>query len=82
MKSIAINLKLAENVKQFVNVVNKYDYDMDLRSGRTSSTQNRFWAYSALTSACRSCWKSSPTAAKIFCRILLRLSPEAKKFAE
>ena len=34
MKSIAINLKLAENVKQFVNVVNKYDYDMDLRSGR------------------------------------------------
>ena len=34
MKSIALNLKLAENVKQFVNVVNKYDYDMDLRSGR------------------------------------------------
>lgn len=34
MKSIAINLKLAENVKQFVHITNKYNYDMDLRSGR------------------------------------------------
>jgi phosphotransferase system HPr-like phosphotransfer protein len=34
MKSIAINLKLAENVKQFVHITNKYAYDMDLRSGR------------------------------------------------
>ena len=34
MKSIAINLNLAENVKKFDSIVNKYDYDMDVRSGR------------------------------------------------
>ena len=34
MKSIKINLKMAENVKAFVNITAKYDYDIDLRSGR------------------------------------------------
>ncbi len=34
MKTISIKLPLAENVKTFVNVVNKYPYDMDLRAGR------------------------------------------------
>lgn len=34
MKSINIKLSLAENVKTFVNVVNHYPYDMDLRAGR------------------------------------------------
>ena len=34
MKSIDIKLSLAENVKSFVNIVNKYGYDMDLRAGR------------------------------------------------
>lgn len=34
MKSVTLNLRTAENVKRFVNVTNKYDYDMDLRSGR------------------------------------------------
>ena len=34
MKSINIKLPLAENVKTFVNIVNKYPYDMDLRAGR------------------------------------------------
>ena len=34
MKQINIKLSLAENVKTFVNVVNRYPYDMDLRSGR------------------------------------------------
>lgn len=34
MKSINIKLSLAENVKSFVNVVNRYPYDMDLRAGR------------------------------------------------
>ncbi|MEG1613728.1 MAG: HPr family phosphocarrier protein [Clostridia bacterium] len=34
MKSVTINLQTAENVKRFVNVTNKFDYDMDLRSGR------------------------------------------------
>ncbi len=29
-----IKLSLAENVKTFVNTVNKYDFDMDLRAGR------------------------------------------------
>ncbi|GHV00545.1 hypothetical protein FACS1894211_08110 [Clostridia bacterium] len=34
MKSAVITLKLAENVKEFVNIVNKYDCEIDLRSGR------------------------------------------------
>ena len=34
MKTINIKLPLAENVKAFVNVVNKYPYDIDLRAGR------------------------------------------------
>lgn len=34
MKQVSIKLSLAENVKTFVNVVNRYPYDMDLRAGR------------------------------------------------
>lgn len=34
MKTVNIKLSLAENVKKFVNIVNKYPYDIDLRSGR------------------------------------------------
>ena len=34
MQSIKISLSLAEGVKKFVNIVNKYPYDIDLRSGR------------------------------------------------
>ena len=34
MKEIDIRLSLAENVKAFVNVVSRFDYEMDLQSGR------------------------------------------------
>ena len=34
MKSIPIKLTYAEEVKAFVNAVNQYSYEMDLRSGR------------------------------------------------
>lgn len=34
MKSVKIKLSLAENVKVFVNIVNRYNYDIDLRAGR------------------------------------------------
>ena len=34
MRSVKIRLSLAENVKSFVNIVSKYPYDIDLRSGR------------------------------------------------
>ena len=34
MRSVTIHLSLAENVKDFVNIVSKYPYDIDLRSGR------------------------------------------------
>lgn len=34
MKKISVQLKLPENVKRFVNIINKYSYDIDLRSGR------------------------------------------------
>lgn len=34
MQKFDIRLSLAENVKTFVNIVNKFAFDMDLRSGR------------------------------------------------
>lgn len=34
MKSVTISLTEAELVKSFVNIVNQYDFEMDLRSGR------------------------------------------------
>ena len=34
MKSIPIKLSFAEEVKTFVNIVNRYPFDMDLRAGR------------------------------------------------
>lgn len=34
MKSFNISLKSIGDVKDFVNIVNKYDFDIDLTSGR------------------------------------------------
>ena len=34
MKSVSIKLSLAENVKAFVNIISRYPWDVDLRSGR------------------------------------------------
>ena len=34
MKSVPIKLSFAEEVKTFVNTVNRYPYEVDLRSGR------------------------------------------------
>jgi phosphotransferase system HPr-like phosphotransfer protein len=34
MKTFDITLKSIDNVKDFVNTVNKYDFDVDLTSGR------------------------------------------------
>ncbi len=34
MKTVNIRLSLVENVNQFVNIVGRYPYDMDLRAGR------------------------------------------------
>jgi phosphocarrier protein HPr len=34
MKTVTIKLGLAENVKSFVNIINRYPYDVDLRAGR------------------------------------------------
>lgn len=34
MKSFSITLKSINDVKDFVNVVNRYDFDVDLTSGR------------------------------------------------
>ena len=34
MQSVKITLSMAESVKKFVNVVNRYPFDIDLRSGR------------------------------------------------
>ena len=34
MQKVEIRLSLAENVKTFVNIVKRYDFDIDLRAGR------------------------------------------------
>lgn len=34
MKKVDTKLSLAENVKTFVNIMNRYSFDMDLRAGR------------------------------------------------
>lgn len=34
MRSVPIKLSFAEEVKTFVNAVNRYPYEMDLRAGR------------------------------------------------
>ena len=34
MKSVPILLQEAQNIKVFVSIINKYPYDIDLRSGR------------------------------------------------
>ncbi len=34
MKSVMIRLSLVENVNNFVNIVTRYPYEMDLRAGR------------------------------------------------
>lgn len=34
MKSLKVSLSMAESVKNFVNTVSKYPYEIDLRSGR------------------------------------------------
>ncbi len=34
MKSVNINLNLAETVKKFVNITARYDYEMALHSGK------------------------------------------------
>jgi len=34
VKTVTIKLSLAQNVKKFVNIVSKYPYEIDLRSGR------------------------------------------------
>ena len=34
MRAVNIKLSLAQNVKSFVNIANRYPYDIDLRVGR------------------------------------------------
>ncbi len=34
MKTINIKLSMTEDIKNFVRITSKYDYDIDLRSGR------------------------------------------------
>ena len=34
MRTITIKLTLTEHIKDFVRITSKYDYDIDLRSGR------------------------------------------------
>lgn len=34
MKKVMVNLSASQQIKEFVNVLSKYSFDMDLRSGK------------------------------------------------
>ena len=46
MKSALIRLSLVENVNNFVNIVARYPYEMDLRAGRHVVDANTLEIYS------------------------------------
>lgn len=53
MKTVTIRLTMmTDNVKNFVSLVNRYPYDMDLRSGRYVVDAKRFWAFSPSICPC------------------------------
>ena len=49
MKTFNIMLKSINDVKDFVNIVNKYDFDVDLTSAGILLMQNPLWVFSVLT---------------------------------
>lgn len=65
MKREQIMLKTLNDVKAFVNSVAKYDFDVDLLSGRYASMQNLLWESSAWTFPRQSRWKFIRMTARI-----------------
>lgn len=57
MKSVTIQLNTINDVKQFVNIVSKCDYDVDLISGRYAVDAKSIMVSSAWTSPSRLSWK-------------------------
>ena len=47
MKTVQISLNSIDKVKSFVNAITQYEYDFDLISVDTLSTQNPSWVSSA-----------------------------------
>ena len=74
MKSVTISLSEAELVKSFVNLVNKYDCDMDLRSGRFVVDAKSILGIFSLN-------LSSPLTLEIHCDSCDQLIEELKPFA-
>ena len=68
MKEVEIRLSLAENVKSFVNIVSRFDYEMDLQPAAMWSTPSRSWAFSAWICPNRSSSSFTATTARIFSR--------------
>lgn len=46
MKTIKISLNSIDKVKTFVNVINRFDAEFDLVSGRTLLMQSLSWEFS------------------------------------
>ncbi|NLK18063.1 MAG: HPr family phosphocarrier protein [Clostridiales bacterium] len=74
MKSLEINLRMAENVKEFVSIVSKYDYDIDLRSGRFIVDAKSILGIFSLD-------LSKPVIVEIYSNSCEDLIEELKKFA-
>ena len=66
MKSVNIRLTMmTDHVKNFVSLVNRYPYDMDLRSGRYVVDAKSILGIFPLICLVRSAWISTATNAMI-----------------
>lgn len=74
MKSVKVVLSMSESVKKFVNITNKYPYDIDLRSGRYLIDAKSLLGIYASIFPNPSCWKYRATTATTCLKNWRRLS--------
>ena len=73
MKTVTVLLKEAQNIKTFVNIINKYPFDIDLRSGRYVVDAKSILGIFSLD-------LSKPIIMEIFCSNCDELLDEIKPF--
>lgn len=66
MTTKTISLNTIVDVKEFVNTVARYDFEVDLVSGDITSMANPSWAFSAWIFPNRLKWKFIPMIAMRF----------------
>ena len=54
MSEMKITFKHPEEIREFVNMVSKYDFDIDVRRGRVV-VDAKTWNYASWTEQCNGC---------------------------